>query len=318
MGRYLSMALVIAFWGASALGETVIALPEGWAKAVAIAPDGKALAVATIGGVYLFDLARLVSHSGQVGLDEAEPVVRFPLEGYVHAVDISPDGRYLAAGGWSRTRIWDLKTGELHAELVITGFVYALAFAPMGELLLGLSTGDVALWTPGSEELIWRKRLHGGAVWGVAASPDGMYGASGGAGEGLLFRLVDGEVLFTFPGHAWDVEFTPDGFLLGIGAGKVFEIYDTATGFLYFSAQKHHGCIWGVAFSADGVYAATASLDGTVRLWNVEEGVDLLALGEGEGSMEDVALGGGYLVACRRDGRVYIWRLAAILGGDAD
>lgn len=314
MARYVISVLTIAACGVCALGGTVVMLPEGWAKAVAVSPDGKALGVATIGGVYLFDLARLAALSGQVGLEDAEPLARFPLEGYVHAVDFSPDGRYVAAGGWKQVKVWDRETGKPLAELGVTGFVYALAFTPKGELLLGLSTGDVALWSPSSQSPIWEKNLHGGPVWGVATSPNGEFGASGGAGEGLLFRLGDGEVIFTFPGHAWDVDFTPDGFLLGIGAGKVFKIYDTATGFLYFSAQHHHGCIWGVAFSPDGVYAATSSLDGTVHLWDVVEGRDLVSLGEGEASMEDVDLGGGCIVACRKDGRVYIWRLSAVLG----
>ncbi len=294
----------------------MLILSEGWAKAVALSLDERLLAVATVDGVCLFDMEELVAHAGWVTTEEVPPLAKFPLEGYVHTVDFSPDGRYVAAGGWSLAKVWNLNNYEPFAELKFRGFVYAVSFGPDGKVLLGTSTGKVALWIPGEEEPLWARRLHGGSVWSVAASPDGKRAASGGAEKGLLFLLSDATVLFAFPGHAWDLAFTPDGFLLGVGAGKVFEIYDTATGFPYFSAQRHHGCIWGVSFSSDGNLAATASLDGTVRLWDVEEGKDLLVLGEGKESMEDVDVGGGYLVACRKDGRVYIWKLSELLVGD--
>lgn len=315
MKRTAAVAVLFALLGAVVLGEAVFRLPERWAKGVAIAPGEGLFAVATVNGVYLFRFEEVVEPGVE---DPLAGGLKLDLPGYVHCVDFSPDGRLVAAGGWSMARVWDVFRGEEVATIEARGFVYALSFAPQGNLLLGLSGGEVVLYDVGKHEPVWERKLHGGAVWGVATSPDGKLAASGGAEKGLLFRLADAEVLFEFPGHAWDVEFTPDGYLLGVGAGKVFEIYDTATGFPYFSAQRHHGCIWGVSFSPDGKYAATASLDGTVILWDVVEGKDLQVLGEGTESMEDVDLDGKYLVSCRKDGTIYIWKLKVLLEGDED
>ncbi len=314
MKRVFWVGIFLALFGAVAWGEVTFRLPERWAKGVAISPDGELFAVATVNGVYLFQFEAVA----QGGEDPISESLKLDLPGYAHCVDFSPDGKLLAAGGWSMAQVWSLPRGEEVTSIEVQGFVYAIAFAPGGRLLLGLSTGEVILYDLGKREPVWERKLHGGAVWGIAASPDGELAASGGAEKGLLFRLADAEALFEFPGHAWDVDFTPDGFLLGIGAGKVFEIYDTATGFPYLSTQRHHGCIWGVSFSPDGKYAATASLDGTVRLWDVLEGKDLSVLGEGEESMEDAGLSERYLVSCRKDGTLYIWELDELLGSDGD
>lgn len=313
MKRVAAMAVFFAFLGTAVWGEVAFRLPERWAKGVVISPEGSVFAVTTVNGVYLFRFEEVIEPGVE---DPLAGGLKLGLPGYVHCVDFSPDGRLVAAGGWSMVRVWDVARGEEVATIEFQGFVYTLSFTPTRNLLLGLSGGDVILYDIEKHEVVWERKLHSGAVWGVAASPDGKLAASGGAEEGLLFRLADAEVLFEFPGHAWDVGFTPDGYLLGVGAGKVFEIYDTATGFPYFSAQRHHGCIWGVSFSPDGKHAATASLDGTVILWDVVEGKDLQVLGEGTESIEDVDLDGKYLVACRRDGTVYIWNLRELLEGN--
>ncbi|MGW4773744.1 nSTAND1 domain-containing NTPase [Nocardia sp. NPDC004278] len=74
-------------------------------------------------------------------------------EGFVHALAVRPDGRFIASGGADKTvRLWDI-SDRLHPRGVgrpltgSTGSVYAVAFSPDGSMLASAS-GDktVRLW----------------------------------------------------------------------------------------------------------------------------------------------------------------------------
>jgi serine/threonine protein kinase/WD40 repeat protein len=67
--------------------------------------------------------------------------------------------------------------------------------------------------------------------------------------------------------------------------------------------------VWGVTFSPAGERLATANGDGTVRLWNPENGQDVGVLRGHQGAVNDVAYrpDGAYLATAGADGTLRVW-----------
>jgi WD40 repeat protein/serine/threonine protein kinase len=160
------------------------------------------------------------------------------------AVAFSPDGRFLALGNLSNLILREAATGEpirtLEEPTIFR--VMSIAFRPDGRRLIagyghyrptGTSYGYAKLWDPATGQAIG-ERIPGqdGGVCGVAYSPDG------------------GQVALTAMGlvEIWDVA--------GPGPPKLTR-----------SLPGHEDFIYSVAFSRSGELMASASLDGTVKLW---------------------------------------------------
>jgi len=204
-------------------------------------------------------------------LDETGKISRelpFP-GGLIQALAWHKEKGILAAGGWNLLRLWKWPSGEVLCD--ISGFgtmAKSLAFSP-DLLLCGGADGRVLAFDL-EGKLVWTVKAHEGTVWGVAAV-SGFF-ATAGSDRAALWEIASRKEIFSFPGRAWDVAFSPNGFSLAAGAGKILKIWDTAFGLPLLEVWAHESCTVALAFSPNGKYVATGSLDQTVALWDAESG----------------------------------------------
>ena len=184
-------------------------------------------------------------------------------------------------------------------------------FSPDGEYIVtGDAGGDVELWEVTDGERIYRRSI-GGAIRGVAFSPNGQFIAAGGAAVVVRLRTSDRKEvrrlnLVDDAKSIHAVAYSPDGIHVAIGddTGRVY-LWDVNNGRWWWWKYKAVDDLYAVTFSPDGEYLATGDSDGYARIWEVDSWwgdvkVQSIELG---GNVRDVAFSpnGRYLAVDQYD-----------------
>lgn len=134
------------------------------------------------------------------------------------------------------------------------------------------------------------------AVTALAFRPQARWLAVGTVGQVVVWDLEKGApelVVSDLPGAVHALAFRPDGQALALGGGLaarsgLARVYDL-DGNVLAEMTGHDDVVSGFAFSADGRKLASASLDGTVRVWDAATGEEL-AMSKGHSDfVNDVA-----------------------------
>ncbi|MFJ6052529.1 hypothetical protein [Streptomyces sp. NPDC092307] len=234
--------------------------------------------------------------------------------GPVTSVTFGPDGRTAATTGDTTTRLWDVED-PAHPRLsgVLRGHtdtVTSAAFSPDGRTV---ATGswdrtarvwDIADGRPTRPPAVLPG--HPAIVWSVAFSPDGRALVTvGGATQFWdLTAPTDPKRTSTVQGGFYQAAFSPDGRVLA-NSDRLLDLRD-------LSLATHDDVVTSLAFDPGGHLLASASWDGTARLWQVTDGRALwpLSVLHGHtGFVRCVAFSpdGRTLVTAAEDGTVRVW-----------
>ena len=310
---------------------------ENFISAVGFSPDGNAIVTSSADST-----ARLWTSDGNLVKELTGHTG--PLSGAF----FSPDGKFLVTiSADNSARVWDALDGRLITRL--NGHAQAInsaAFSSDGQFIVTASddqTTRVWPFRPGSGSLVesWE---HSAAVTSIACNPSGSEVAAT-TRDGKLWlegvgmqRSLPFQYLIDRTLPVGSVKFSPDGQFIATSKGHEGVVYnieqlrhfmDSARSvFLYPEApvseqerkealQEPHGVrlqghgadVKSVAFSSDGTLIATASADGTARIWNATTGQNLGELRGHDGTLNSAVFSpdGKFIVTAGDDRTVRLW-----------
>ncbi|MEL7037630.1 MAG: sugar-binding protein [Cyanobacteria bacterium J06592_8] len=206
----------------------------------------------------------------------------------VYRVSFSPNGKKIASTSDDQTvRIWSIY-GEDFKTLIHQNKVSAISFSRNGQLIATAGEQTLNLWTR-EGELLWSRDRnnsgHNDSINDISFSPDGQIIASAGSdGQVTLWSLQGSVVNRLKADRLFSISFSPDNeFMAGAAVkGKVYLwkkegdswISDNITQKILSGHRDtqilsgHRDTVYQVSFSPDSQLLASASKDGTIKLWD--------------------------------------------------
>ena len=313
--QQLARNVTLAFFKQVNLFKGHGAAGKPWVTRVAVTPDGSQAVSSGGDGLRLWDLK-----AGKEILVFGQPKNAT----YCWSLAISLDAKRLIVGGdSSKTRIFDIKTGNVLQELVgHTASVWGVALLGDGkQAITGAWDQSIRVWDLDSGKTLRTFEGVHDNVRCLAVSPDGKLVAAGhfavkeGPATVRIWDLKTGKEVRSCEGHTLEITaigFSPDGKTIVSGSyDRTVRIWDVATGNLLKTLTGHISRVEGAAFTSDGkrVVSCADQNDRTVRIWDAASGKQIFVSEQVTGGFISLAVlrDGNQCVTAGKDSAVRLW-----------
>ncbi|KAJ3092047.1 hypothetical protein HK102_011253 [Quaeritorhiza haematococci] len=246
----------------------------------------------------------------------------FGHQGWVKAVAVTPDGRYVVTGAADGSaKIWDLASGKEVRELRgHQGPLRAVTVTPDGRnIVTGSEDCRVKVWDFVSGKEVRELYGHQLRVNTLAVTSDGRNVVTGSSDcTAKVWDFASGKELRELRGHQASIKavaVTPDGSHVVTGSDDgIAMVWDLASGKevgkLY---AQHQGSIEAAAVIPHKGYVVTGSHDNIARLWDVASGKEVREFRGHQLHVNAVSVtpGGRYVVTGSSDNTTKLWDLAS-------
>ncbi|KIW31858.1 uncharacterized protein PV07_03447 [Cladophialophora immunda] len=206
--------------------------------------------------------------------------------------------RAVSIGFGGDVKIWKYEEGKWKDDGNIdvgpkkkTGEIWAVCLSSDGKFAAGTThDGRINVWDLAngvSREKIREFETKGSFGMSVDMSPDGRFIASGHeSGAVYLFSTATSRLLHSLPGlikPVRAVKFSPGSTLLAAaGDARIISLYDPASGEQIANLSGHAAWITDLDWNHNGQYVLSGSLDGKVKVWDIERRVCVATHSESE------------------------------------
>lgn len=195
-------------------------------------------------------------------------------------LDIHPrdDTKAVIGGMDGSINLFESEKGVTKSFKASEDSISKVMFHPIRDAVISSShSGNAYLWVPDEDtyKIGATMSTHEGPVTGISLHPSGNYAVTCSKdGTWAMFDVSSGSLLIKSPSESAEylcTEFHPDGLLLGTGDSSVVKVWDAKTQKSLVSFREHSGPITSLSFSENGYSLASASEDGTVKIWDLRK-----------------------------------------------